>query len=508
MQVARTTGLRTEIIVNIALLLGAALLFAGFLLVKLTERALLTQRINGVSGTMEIISHSLSFAFQEGTTDKDLVMRAASLLQASPAAFPLEAWGLADRDLIPLAVTGAKESVPPAVAELGRVRYDGEPAVRLHYPPDWLPFGEAPESFVIVTVPVLKRGEFAGALQARFSLADVRQRVLVAYKLIFLYVALYGTVLALFGIYLLNRTVVRPVLRLQQGTRQVAAGDLEQVLPVEGPREIADLADAFNAMMAALKESRRQTEDHIVSLQGANEDLKRTRDELVRSEKMASVGHLAAGMAHEIGNPLGAVVGYLEFLRSELPPGREREILERSLAETERIDRLVRDLLDYAAPDAGEAETLDPAAVLAEARNILAHQGAFAGFRLADELPPSLPAVTVARHKLLQVFVNLLLNARDASPEGGSIRLSGGEKESEVWLSVADEGAGMDPEVMTHIFDPFYTTKAPGKGRGLGLAVCHRAVEEAGGRIEVISRPGEGSRFTVWLPGVSMTSDK
>jgi signal transduction histidine kinase len=204
-------------------------------------------------------------------------------------------------------------------------------------------------------------------------------------------------------------------------------------------------------------------------------------------------------MAHEIGNPLGAVVGYLEFLKGEYPPGREKEIIERALGETGRIDRLVRELLDYAAPAGSELQTFDPVAAMAEASDILAHQGAFEGLHLDDRLPPTLPATYMVRHQLVQVFINLLLNARDASMVRGTIRLGGGEEGGLVRLSVADAGAGMDPETLAHIFDPFFTTKAPGKGRGLGLAVCQRVVSEAGGRIDVRSVPGQGSEFTVWL---------
>jgi signal transduction histidine kinase len=291
-------------------------------------------------------------------------------------------------------------------------------------------------------------------------------------------------------------------------TQQVAAGDLGRALAVKGPREIADLSRSFNTMTAALRKSREESQAHIVSLKKTNEDLKRTQEELIRSEKMASVGHLAAGMAHEIGNPLGAVVGYLEFLKTELPSGGSKDIAERALAETERIDRLVKDLLDYAAPAASEPEMLDPAAVMAEARDILFYQGIFEALRLESKLPSVLPSVVVVRHKLLQVFVNLLLNARDASSKGGSIRLLGGEEGQYVWLSVADEGPGMSPEVLTHIFDPFYTTKAPGKGRGLGLSVCHRVVEEAGGKIEVRSAAGQGSVFTIRLKKAEPASNE
>jgi signal transduction histidine kinase len=202
-------------------------------------------------------------------------------------------------------------------------------------------------------------------------------------------------------------------------------------------------------------------------------------------------------MAHEIGNPLGAVVGYLELVRSELPAGREKEILELSLTEALRIDRLVRDLLDYASAGSVQQELLDPVTVVFEVRDILSHQGAFADLDLIDNLPPSLPPVLACRHRLVQVFINLILNARDASHPKGVVRLQGGANGEDVWLSVSDEGKGMSADLLAHIFDPFYTTKANGKG--LGLSVCYRVIKEAGGRIEVRSAEGKGSTFIVWL---------
>jgi two-component system NtrC family sensor kinase len=283
-------------------------------------------------------------------------------------------------------------------------------------------------------------------------------------------------------------------------TRQVADGNLDLEVSEQGPREISALARSFNDMVGSLRASRRSTEDHIRSLQRANEDLQQTRAELIRSEKMASVGHLAAGMAHEVGNPLGAVVGYLELLKTELSDARQRDIVVRAADEAGRIDRLVRELLDYAAPGQARVETFDPAAVMRESLDLLTNQGKFNRLHLVRDLPRSLPPVHMVRHQLLQVFVNLLLNACDASGEGGMIRIEGDVSDGSVRLAVADEGEGIPAEILGNVFDPFFTTKAPGKGRGLGLAVCYRVVAEAGGDIAVRSEVGKGSRFTVRLP--------
>jgi signal transduction histidine kinase len=204
-------------------------------------------------------------------------------------------------------------------------------------------------------------------------------------------------------------------------------------------------------------------------------------------------------MAHEIGNPLGAVIGYLELLKRDVQGGMPGDLVDRAAIEASRIDRLVRDLLDYAAPAGNVQESLDPAEVFAEARDLLRHQGIFETLRLCDHLPLSLPLVQISRHRLIQVLVNFLLNARDASPPDGEIRLTGGEAGEFVWLAVGDQGEGIATEDLSHLFDPFFTTKAPGQGFGLGLSVCHRIAADAGGRIEVRSIVGEGSEFILWL---------
>ncbi len=168
--------------------------------------------------------------------------------------------------------------------------------------------------------------------------------------------------------------------------------------------------------------------------------------------------------------------------------------------ELARIDRLVRDLLDFAAPNSEEQELLDPVDVVTEACGLLSQQGALDEVAVSRSLPEGLAKVRVSRHKLLQVFVNLLLNARDACREAGTVCVEAGLDGDQIRITVTDDGCGMQPGQLPHVFDPFYTTKAPGKGRGLGLAVCHRIIEEVDGSIAVASRPGEGSTFTVTLP--------
>jgi two-component system, NtrC family, sensor kinase len=481
----RPLGLRAEVISTLCLLLAGALLISGLLLLRITEREILHERVLRL---VDVTETAVRRAGEESG-------HAVSALRALSPDVALESVIAADESGRPAAGSeGAGVDSP----EIRRALVRRSTEVRVAYPDFWLPFAAGVDRYVRITAP-LTTGK--GAIQAVFSLASVRGQVLEAQKLVLATMGVAWLLFVMIGLFLLERSVIRPISRLKQATADVAEGDLEQEVPESGPVEIAELAEAFNRMNAGLKRSREETAETIRSLVAANEALVTTRQELLRSEKMASVGHLAAGMAHEIGNPLGAAIGYLELLKRESGSGRGGDLCRRTLGELERIDRLVRDLLDYASPKCSSPELLDPAMVASEAVSLLGNQGALDGIRVEIVSEGPVPPVTMERHKLTQVLVNLLLNARDAlAGRSGSIVLGIWRKNGSVVLSVRDDGAGMDEKVSAHIFDPFFTTKAPGKGRGLGLSVCHRIVEEAGGSIAVDSTPGSGTDFRVSLP--------
>lgn len=481
------------------LLLGAALLLGGFVMLQLTERELLDQRVSDLTATVEMVGGVLGDMLGAERDAEILEPRVSGLLQFLPAGTAFGVWKWSEGSLRPVRLHGAETGVLKSVQQLMPVRYTSEPQFILSYSNAWLTPVQPSTSYYKVTMPLRRQGRFVGALQIHFPLDGVGQRARGSLKLLLVFVFLYGAVLFFFGLYQLNRNVLRPVGGLMASIRRVRGGNFEEKVSEDGPAEIASLAQSFNVMVDALRDSRQRTDDHIQSLQRANLELKQTRNELMRSEKMASIGHLAAGMAHEIGNPLAAVVGYMGFLKSECTNGSQRDILDHVDAELERIDQLVRDVLDFAKPGNDKEESMDPAEIARQAMAMLERQGVFDAVVLKDALPKQMASVRMVPHRLLQVCVNLLLNARDASPSMAQIRVSGGEDASNVWLAFADEGQGIADADMPYIFDPFYTTKAPGKGRGLGLAVCHRVVDEAGGIVEVQSKLGAGSVFKVVL---------
>lgn len=310
------------------------------------------------------------------------------------------------------------------------------------------------------------------------------------------------------GFFVLTRMVVRPLQRIQVATDRVAAGDWDQHIDPSGAREMSALATAFNQMTGSLASQREQ---------------------LIRSEKLASVGQLAAGVAHEIGNPLAAVLGYVDILRADLaapPPGdltpeERKDTLDRVKRETQRIHRIIQDLLSYSrpVPATADAEGVDPYGVLKSAEALLRPQVRFRNVSVviapgpaeveaagaAGGAPPTnhpgWPRVLVAPGRLAQVLVNLLLNAADAMSGAGKVTVSCELAGDQVRLLVSDEGPGLPDDLRRKIFDPFFTTKPPGQGTGLGLPISRSILESYGGTLEITpSPPGKGATFILTLP--------
>jgi signal transduction histidine kinase len=348
-------------------------------------------------------------------------------------------------------------------------------------------------------------------LVARLSLSlGEEYRTLARTRQLFLAYFLLDSFLLLgVGLYCSRRFIVGPLQRLLSATRRVASGHFDHRLEPEGSTELAALADSFNRMQGALKAKEEELAANYATLVKAHDELKEARQETLRSERLASVGLLAAGMGHEIGTPLAAIMGYGSMLRDELAADPLRaDFAARIVADAERIDRIVRGLLAFARPEPGNRERIDLPQLLESLRELLETQGFCRTIALAVDLDRAVPTVVADRSMLQQVLMNLCLNARDAMPAGGElfIRLRRGWDDrgrGAVRLEVEDTGTGIEAEHLLRIFDPFFTTKEPGKGTGLGLAISARIVESFGGTISAASRPEVGTLFTICLPAAA-----
>jgi len=333
-------------------------------------------------------------------------------------------------------------------------------------------------------------------------------------------------VFVLFGAHLMHRYVLGPVGRLSAEADQLAAGAVPAARAAYESRELEHLAGRYRAMAEGLLDA----QSHVV-----------------RVEKLAGIGRLAAGVAHEVRNPLGAIGTYAEVLRNR---GADPGIVDEMRAAVDRIERIVASLLDYSKPGAATGAA-DAGAALRSAADFLSKQGALRGHELSVEVDPALPPVRGDRHAIEQVVVNLLLNARDAAPAtriwagARAHRLEARHREAAragetaagalgngngngaaardfaprprrpdlpagtpgALLVVADDGPGIADADRERIFDPFFTTKDPGKGTGLGLAIVARTVDSAGGIVWVDRAREGGAAFKIFLPAIDSAAN-
>ncbi len=310
-----------------------------------------------------------------------------------------------------------------------------------------------------------------------------------------------------------RRVVVRPVVAVMRATRRIADGDLAQSVPVAHADEIGLLAASFNQMTASLAEAQARLRELMENLERQVDErtaaLRQAQAQLVQSEKLSSLGRLAASVAHEINNPLSGILTYAKLIIRQLESGRFDETTRtsclRQLAlvqrETERCTAIVRNLLDFARQRPPAMKPLALAAVLDEALSLVAHKTELQNVVIAREYGP-VPLVEGDAGQLRQAFVNIALNACDAMPTGGTLTVrlaaradpAGGEQ---VVVEFVDTGTGIAPEHLPKVFDPFFTTKQ--KGTGLGLSVVYGIVERHGGRLEIESVPGRGTTVRIRL---------
>jgi two-component system, NtrC family, sensor kinase len=295
--------------------------------------------------------------------------------------------------------------------------------------------------------------------------------------------------------WLLDRQLVSPLARVDAALDRVSgAGGAEPLLP-EGADLIGRVAPAINRLEQRLGEERQRVRAQIAALEKVNADLRTAREHAARAERLASVGRLAAGVAHEVGNPMTAVIGFLSLLRDRLSKGRDAvEYVDRIEREAGRIDRILRDLLALARPP-DRLRPVDIQRCATQAAILVRAQPTWPGAEIQVAMPAGLPSAAGDEHYVVQMLVNLLVNAGKSGAR--NVRVLGRAEEGAVVVEVVDDGRGLPEGYAERLFEPFFTTAAPGEGTGLGLALCHATMERFGGGIE--ARPAPGGKGAAFL---------
>lgn len=356
--------------------------------------------------------------------------------------------------------------------------------------------------------------QILGVLDTNLSLAKADVQLAESSRRMIVYTGCALLLIVILSWFVVWQVVGRPINALQSGTEHIAAGDLGYQLEVHSRDEIGELASSFNTMSRELeaehKENAAWTRTLEERVEQKTRELKRAHEHALHTEKMASIGKMAAVLAHEINNPLSGILTYAKLLRKwvdrdDAGHSRKSEIcdsLDLIASESRRCGDLVKNLLTFSRTTPMNLQATDLNQVIDRSMRLVQHQLELAGTQVQQQFDPDLPLVQCDGAQIEQVLLALIMNAMDAMPQGGNLWLTtryesdGGN----VRIVVRDDGAGIPADILPRIFEPFLTTKETGRGVGLGLAISQSILERHHGNIEVESEAGRGTTFTVTLP--------
>jgi two-component system, NtrC family, sensor kinase len=356
--------------------------------------------------------------------------------------------------------------------------------------------------------------QILGVLDTNLSLATADVQLAESSRTMIAYTGCGLVLIAVLSWFFIWEVVGRPVTALERGTERLKAGDLGYQIAVASEDEIGDLARSFNDMSSQLKSEHTENIAWTHTLEQRVEqktrELKRAHEHALHTEKIASIGKMAAVLAHEINNPLSGILTYAKLLRKYLDHGdkgesRRQEIrdsLDLIASESRRCGDLVKNLLTFSRTTPMNIQPTNLNRVIEQVLRLVQHQMDLTGIHLQEQLESELPLVDCDGAQIEQVLLALLMNAIDAMPQGGNLWITSTSSldPKAIRIVVRDDGAGIPAEILPRIFEPFLTTKETGRGVGLGLAISNSILERHNGTIEVQSELGKGTVFTVTLP--------
>jgi two-component system, NtrC family, sensor kinase len=353
--------------------------------------------------------------------------------------------------------------------------------------------------------PLLRQGRIIGAAAVFRPLASVAQALWRAEKIVLLYVLFNLLVLGLISFFRLNSLIVRPIEQLAELAGQHSSHEAVWFAADDSGSELQRLSGSLNKMMKRIETDRKTLQQMVAELEFANQQLHERQAEMLRTERLAAAGRLAAGLAHEIGNPLAVIQGYLDLLACTCQNEESSDFIRRADQELQRVNRLIRQLLDSTRASKGRPEVFSLHPLLFAVVDMVQVQKAFKAITVTVCAAAAADMVHADPDQLRQVLLNCLLNSADAinstgRPDGTITMTTDRPEPNLLRLRIADNGSGITEEELASVFDPFYTTKEPGQGTGLGLSVSRSIIEAAGGVMNIASRAGQGTEVAICLP--------
>ncbi len=372
------------------------------------------------------------------------------------------------------------------------------------------------DKYIVISNPLFIKGTSAGCVNIVLQLESFYSLLRHSQKIVIIYILTNTIILTFIGVFLLYRLTIKPVNRLVKRAEEYTDYSRPLFSREKENNEFGLLSKSLNRMLLRISEDKEAIQKSLLSLEDANSELKSAQKEIVRGEKLASIGRLSAGLAHEIGNPIGIVLGYLELLKqNDITDDEKDEYIKRTENEVNRINTIVKQLLDFSRPSSGNPVAVSTHAIIHDLVDVIKLQPFMAGIDLELDLLAEHDMIFAEPNQVRQVFLNLILNAADAisstatdidgkiqiQTESTSIPDKGSANgRPELNIIFTDNGHGIPEEDLDNIFDPFYTSKEPGQGTGLGLSVCFWIVDSMGGKIIASINKNIGAMMTILLP--------
>ena len=495
-----TTRLRLKIIATLLIVLGLAMLLINLVLLRSQQKNLIELEMTRATEQARQLTFFLAQLQEKGSATLTLPAELPGRLLSGQG----ELW----HDSLPQDIAGLEEAVKRQEGLALKKNKLQASLLRTTF----TPLGRRYRALIVCN-PLPSAADQPGTLLTLVTdLRHLEQKQLQSQRLVFFYFLLNLSLLTFFAYLRLTKITVRPLQRLAKRAEEYRDEDDFLLFGDKRLDDFGSLSSSLNSMVRRINTDRDKLQQMVHELEKANASLLQAQEEVIQAEKLASVGRLSAGIAHEIGNPIGIVLGYLELLQQDdLPLADRQDCLQRAMAEIQRINTILRQLLDLARPDKHGIQRIDIHELLDDVCQGLALQPMLKGLRLQQQLAPGSPQVEAEGEKIRQVFLNLIMNAADACRKTPQAQLKISTAVDQGWLTIhfQDNGPGIAEQHVKNIFDPFYTTKDPGQGTGLGLSVSYMIISACRGKITVDSAGlAQGTTFTIQLPLASPETAK
>lgn len=529
-------SLAGKLIITVGALMTVGSLIFGYIFVSYEEKIMMSNLINYASSKADLIKRGIFYGML--TAHRDIIEQTVDVIGTGP-----DITGIAIYDKTgKIVYSSDKDSVGKIVGKDSpscRICHaDSKPAEVLSKTQNWkISKGHNGEKSLKFVLPIYNETpcytaschrhqrdqKILGVLETDFSTAAVDKTIRQNRIGTVLFGGLFVSIISVALCIILYNFVSKPISLLEEGMKRIAQGDLDYEIKINTSDEMGLLATTFNNMTKDIKRYKENMENWTKALeeeiQKKTAEIMKAHDQLINAEKLASLGRMAAGVAHELNSPLTGIVTFAHLMLKRIPPEnkQDREDLEIIIEQANRCSKIIKGLLGFSRKATAERVEININTLLDSTIAMVRNQAKFHNIKFNLNFDESLPLIHVDPNQMQQVFLNLLINAADAMNERGQITIATrtvGESEETPWFKMGhpqegkkyieieftDTGPGIPEEYLGKIFEPFFTTKPVGKGTGLGLAVSYGIIKRHGGNITVRSEVGKGASFFIRLP--------